>query len=96
MIGSLWPLRDEETARFFDAFYRRLSEGSSVADAFAGAQRDRITAGAEASEWAGLVLVGDGTVRLAEPGAPGHTPLALLALAIAGAVAGWHLYRRRP
>lgn len=95
VIGSLWPLRDDETPEFFDAFYRRLGEGASVADAFAGAQRDRIAAGAAASAWAGLVLVGDGTVRLAEPGAPGHTPLALLALAIAGAVAGWHLYRRR-
>jgi hypothetical protein len=94
VIGSLWPLRDDETAAFFEAFYRRLAGGASAADAFAGAQRDRIAAGARASAWAGLVLVGDGTVRLAEPGAAGHTPLALLAVAIAGAVVAWHLYRR--
>jgi tetratricopeptide (TPR) repeat protein len=94
VIGSLWPLRDDETADFFDAFYRRLGDGAALAEAFAGAQRDRIAAGSPASAWAGLVLVGDGTVRLAEPGASGHTPLALLALAIAGAVVGWHLYRR--
>jgi CHAT domain-containing protein len=64
VIGSLWPLRDDETADFFDAFYRRLGAGAPVAEAFTFAQRERIAAGAPAAAWAGLVLVGDGSVPL--------------------------------
>ena len=60
VVGSLWPLRDEDAAAFFEAFYRHLSHGTSVAAAHAGAQRERIDAGAPAAAWAGVVALGDG------------------------------------
>ena len=90
VIGSLWPLRDDEAADFFGAFYRRLGGGETVADAFASAQRDRLAAGAPAAAWAGLVLVGDGAVRLAPPQPavyPGTIAAILALLVLTGAAA---------
>jgi hypothetical protein len=87
VIGSLWPLRDDEAAEFFDAFYRALGSGRTVADAFASAQRARIAAGAPAAARAGIVLVGDGDAQLGGV-RPSRTPLALgagLAILAAGA-----------
>ncbi len=95
VIGSLWPLRDDEAADFFNAFYHDLGGGETVAHAFASAQRDRIAAGAPAAAWAGLVLVGDGAVRLAhaKPAVYPGTIAAILALLVLAGVAV--LIRRR-
>jgi CHAT domain-containing protein len=60
VVGSLWSLRDDETARLVAAFYRALGDGLPVAAAMARAQRERIAAGAPAAAWAGLVVLGDG------------------------------------
>ena len=38
VVGSLWPLRDDEAALFFDRFYQRLAEGRSLDDALATAR----------------------------------------------------------
>jgi len=95
VIGSLWPLRDDEAAEFFDAFYRALGSGRTVADAFAYAQRTRIAAGAPAAAWAGIVLVGDGDVRL-EGEQPSQLPLVFGAgLAVLAAAGAALLIRRR-
>ena len=61
MIGSLWPLRDDSAARFFDAFYRHLADGKSVGAALNAVRRERIEAGADDASWAGIVLLGDGS-----------------------------------
>lgn len=60
VIGSLWPLRDDEAAALFEDFYRHLGEGAAVAEALAAARRDRLTAGAPSAAWAGVVLYGNG------------------------------------
>src|SRR3954453_456274 len=60
VVASLWRLRDDEAADFFDRFYRHLGKGSSVAAALQAAQRDMIEDGAPAAAWAGLVVLGDG------------------------------------
>jgi CHAT domain-containing protein len=59
VLGSLWPLRDEEAAAFFFAFYRRVGEGATLGAALAAARRERIEAGEPAAAWAGYVLLGD-------------------------------------
>lgn len=60
VVGSLWPLRDDEAAELLAAFYRRLARGASLATALAEAKRERLAAGAPPAAWAGLVLLGDG------------------------------------
>jgi CHAT domain-containing protein len=60
VVGSLWPLRDQEGAALVDAMAVRLGRGASVGEALAGARRAAIRAGAPAADWAGLVVLGDG------------------------------------
>lgn len=62
VVGSLWPLRDDDAADFFDDFYSYLSRGESVTTALNSAQRARLDEGAPAEAWAGLVVLGDGDV----------------------------------
>ena len=62
VVASLWPLRDDDGRDFFEAFYRHLAEGESLAGALQGAQIDRIDAGAPAAAWAGIVVLGDGSM----------------------------------
>lgn len=86
VVASLWPLRDDDGRDFFDAFYRHLAEGESLAGALQGAQIDRIEAGAPAAAWAGIVVVGDGSM-VPFPDAQARLPfvsVVLLALGIFG------------
>jgi CHAT domain-containing protein len=69
VVGSLWPLRDDEAERLFAAFYRRLAEGRSVAEALAEAKRERMRRGDPAAAWAGPVVLGDGDARPLRPAA---------------------------
>lgn len=62
VVASLWKLRDDEAAEFFDRFYDHLGRGLSVAASAHAAQRDLIEAGAPAAAWAGIVVLGDGDV----------------------------------
>jgi CHAT domain-containing protein len=59
VVGSLWPLRDDEAAALFDDLYRHLGDGKNLAHALADARRDRVIAGAPTAAWAGVVLFGD-------------------------------------
>ena len=59
VLGTLWPLRDDESAAFYSAFYRSLGTGASLGAAFAAARRERIAAGDPTAAWAGHVLLGD-------------------------------------
>jgi CHAT domain-containing protein len=74
VVASLWPLRDDEAALFFDRFYAHLGEGLSVAAALHAAQTDRIEAGAPAAAWAGIVVLGNGDV-VPLPGGRKSSPL---------------------
>jgi hypothetical protein len=68
VLGSLWPLRDEDARDFFEIFYDHLNAGETASAAFSAAQRERLRDGVPAEAWAGFVLSGDGNWRL--PGAP--------------------------
>ncbi|MCP4654394.1 MAG: CHAT domain-containing protein [bacterium] len=83
VVGSLWPLRDEDAEMLFDAFYRHLGEGMSVAAALRAAQRDRLRVGAPAEAWAGLVVLGHGEV-VPVPGGRRGTPLGVWPWVLAG------------
>ncbi len=63
VVGSLWALRDDESSQLLEAFYRRLGGGASLAEAMAGARRDRIRAGAPPAAWAGMIVLGEGAIR---------------------------------
>ena len=63
VVGSLWPLRDDESSALLETFYRRLGDGAPMADALAEARRERIRAGAPPAAWAGMVLLGDGALQ---------------------------------
>lgn len=69
VIGSLWPVRDDDAEAFFSVFYDHLAAGETAAAAFSAAQRERLAEGAPAQAWAGFVLSGHGDWRL-PPGPP--------------------------
>jgi hypothetical protein len=104
VVASLWPLRDDESAALFGRFYRRLAEGATVGQALHGARREAIAAGEPAAAWAGLVVLGDGSL-VPVPG--GRRPglesgfwwLAIWSVLLLGAVAGgaamWRSRRKR-
>jgi len=100
VVGSLWPVRDRETAQLMDAFYRELARGQRVAAALAAAKRERIRAGAPAAAWAGVVALGAGS-QAPWPEGTASLPsratwvLAIVALLAAAAAAAWLLTRRR-
>lgn len=60
VVGSLWPLRDDEAAELFDSFYRHLAQGLSVAQALREAQLEAARSGAPMAAWAGVTALGDG------------------------------------
>jgi CHAT domain-containing protein len=70
VVASLWPLRDEDAAEFFEPFYQYLARGLNVSAALAAATRDRIRAGAPAAAWAGIVLLGNGDPTPVPDGRP--------------------------
>lgn len=62
VVGSLWPLRDDEQERLAVALAEELARGATLADALAAAQRAAIARGAPPAAWAGLVALGDADV----------------------------------
>ena len=62
VVATLWRIEDAAASALFDRFYRHLARGRTVAGALRAAQRDRLRAGAPASEWAGVVVLGRGAV----------------------------------
>lgn len=100
VVGSLWPVRDDDAAEFFERMYARLGEGSSVAGALSAAQADRRRAGAPAAAWAGFVVLGDGDARpvpsrSAAGPASGPSPVWWAGGLVAAAVAAWLVARGR-
>lgn len=97
VVGSLWPLRDDDAEAFFAVFYNRLATGDTAAAAFSAAQRERIRDGAPAQAWAGFVLSGNGDWRL-PPGPRRDGPrsaFVLLGWVLLALLAGYVLIRRR-
>jgi CHAT domain-containing protein len=63
VIGSRWPIRDEDAAALFDGFYRHVGQGASLSEALKRAKADAIDGKRPARAWASLVLMGDGGLR---------------------------------
>jgi CHAT domain-containing protein len=64
VVGSLWPLRDEEARWFFQTLYRNLAKGGSLSQAMQATRRQAVTARLPVHAWAGMVLIGDGSPAL--------------------------------
>ncbi len=60
VVASLWRLRDDEAAAFFDVFYRHLAAGASIQGAITATRTQLRDSGARPSAWAGVVVLGDG------------------------------------
>jgi len=59
VIGTLWPIRDDHAALFFEPFYAAMRGGGSVSDAMLDARRTAIARGLPASTWSSFVVIGD-------------------------------------
>jgi len=103
VVGSLWPVEDEEAADFLGHFYSHLGRGDTVARALARAQREALDAGAPAAAWAGWTVLGDGDAVVAPEGGhqalpdrwhPWKLALAFLLAGLAGAIT-WRRTRGR-
>jgi CHAT domain-containing protein len=98
VVGGLWPLRDQEAAQLVNDMATELGRGASIGAALAGARRAAIRAGAPASAWAGLVVLGDGDfVPLPGGRAPDadRRPFVAFAVVLILAGVGSLLVRRR-
>ncbi len=60
VVGTLRQLPDDQGERFFDDFYRHLSQGFSLRQALAATQRQWIAGGGPAATWANVVVLGNG------------------------------------
>jgi CHAT domain-containing protein len=74
VIGTRWPIRDEDAAMFFEGFYRHLGSGASLSAALRQAKVEAIAAGRPAAGWASLVLLGNGDIRPGSHGAAEAQP----------------------
>ena len=60
VMGTWWPVRDEDMAAFTRAFASHLGRGESLSAALRAAAGSAIRAGAPVDAWAGAVLIGNG------------------------------------
>jgi CHAT domain-containing protein len=89
VVGSLWPLRDDDAGALGELLASNLARGASVSDALASARRTRSRTGAPIAAWAGVIAIGDGdfvpfpreATRASQP-----LPMALTAVSILVAV----------
>ena len=63
IVGTRWPIRDDDAAAMFETFYRVLGSGASLSQALRQAKIEAIGAGRPASVWSSLVLLGNGAVH---------------------------------
>ena len=73
VVASLWPAEDTYTKGLMEAFYRHLALGEGKARALGLAKVDMLGRFGDAVPpmyWAGFVLVGDGSGKVAFGGTP--------------------------
>jgi hypothetical protein len=95
VVGTLWPLRDDAAARFFDHFYRQLARGRSMDEALAESQRAMIRSGTPPRDWAGVVVMGDGRLALSPAEARSSTGLIVRLIVVSLLVATLLVISRR-
>jgi len=88
VVATLWEIDDAASSALFAGFYRRLAEGATVEEALSDAQRMRIRAGAPDAAWAGVVVLGDGALRIGPSRAARSTSAALWPALAAAMVIG--------
>ncbi len=94
VVATLWPMRDDDAAAFFERFYRHLGRGETVAQSVSAAQGELADRGEPTEAWAGVVVLGDGDYAPFPAGSrsPGRY---LWWIGLAGAVVlAWGLLRR--
>ena len=64
VIGSRWPLADDEAETLSKSFYRALSRGNTAGRALRQTRRQAAEAGLPPAAWASLVLMGDSAFAL--------------------------------
>lgn len=97
VVASLWPIRDDIAADFFERFYRELGQGRSVAQALKRARAQMKQDGYPESNYEGFVVLGDGAVRFSVPlrtRLRQWLPGGMLGLSVAFGL-GWLMNRRR-
>ncbi|MCI0724786.1 MAG: CHAT domain-containing protein, partial [Acidobacteria bacterium] len=73
VVASLWPAEDTYTKGLMEAFYRHLARGESKREALRLAKIDMLGQFGDTVPplyWAGFVLIGDGSGKIAFGGAP--------------------------
>lgn len=63
VLASLWPLRDDHTAVFFDHFYAQMGQGQSLAQSLARTQRKLKREGFPLESYAPFVILGDADIK---------------------------------
>jgi CHAT domain-containing protein/tetratricopeptide (TPR) repeat protein len=98
VIGSLWPMRDDEAEVLMNELSGRIARGQTLSRALAGARAELIGNDVPAEAWASLALLGDGDFAPVPKGPNSTRSSALWVLPILGlallASAGALLYRR--
>lgn len=95
VVASLWPLRDDLAADLFTRFYERLGRGERVSGALRGAQLELAAAGLPTRAWAGVVVLGDGSLAPVAAGAALPSRWALLAVVAVALLVAVTLWRAR-
>lgn len=70
VVGSRWPIRDDDARQIFEVFYDALSGGEPVGAALQQTQRRAIRNGLPPAVWASLVILGDVAAVPFEGGSP--------------------------
>jgi CHAT domain-containing protein len=83
VVGSLWPLRDDEAAVLTEELARQISGGHSVAAALSRAQARQNQVGLPTTAWAGLAVFGNAEIVPLPGGTAEASWLAGLLLALA-------------
>lgn len=69
VLGSLWPVRDDTTAQFMQAFYTAYASGMSASRSLTHARRSMLGQTNDPVSWAAFSLLGDPDVSIALPSA---------------------------
>jgi len=86
VIGSRWPLSDQDALALMPELYRGLGDGLPIAQAMAQARRKAIRTGAPAAAWAGLEVVGEGGLAPIRHPTASRRGALIVALAVFAAV----------
>lgn len=96
VVASVSPVRDDETARLMEQFYRELAGGNDATTSMTTARRACVAHGDPPSAWADTMVMGDGNWKLTSPRAipqqRSATPGVVVALAF-GLLLSWAVHR---